>query len=157
MFARTTRRRVSADTATAASFYTIVETIKVRGRLRKSLLRKKKTSEASPGRASVSMALGMWFLICCAQTLMKKAMKKKSCSRKNEQFACTICHGPFSNALETICGHYFCETWALKQFKKSSRCTLNAPTKLRKQCADNTNAVVETSTKDNHKLRQNLK
>ncbi|KAI9921900.1 hypothetical protein PsorP6_000070 [Peronosclerospora sorghi] len=49
-------------------------------------------------------------------------MKKKSCSRKNEQFACTKCRGPFSNAVETICGYYFCETCALKQFKKSSRC-----------------------------------
>ncbi|KAI9919467.1 hypothetical protein PsorP6_017604 [Peronosclerospora sorghi] len=64
------------------------------------------------------------------------------------------------------CGHYFCETCALKQFKKSSRCynckkqingIFNAATKLRKQCAENTNAVVETSTKDNHNLRQNLK
>ncbi|KAI9917816.1 hypothetical protein PsorP6_012892 [Peronosclerospora sorghi] len=61
MFARTTRRRVSADTATAASFYKIVETIKVGGRLRKSFLRKKKTSEASPGRSSVSIALDMLF------------------------------------------------------------------------------------------------
>ncbi|KAI9917147.1 hypothetical protein PsorP6_012998 [Peronosclerospora sorghi] len=42
MFSRTTRRRVSADTATASSFYTIVDSIKMGGRLRKSFLRKNK-------------------------------------------------------------------------------------------------------------------
>lgn len=39
-----------------------------------------------------------------------------------EQFACTICRKPFVNAVETLCGHIFCEACALKQFKKSSRC-----------------------------------
>ena len=65
-----------------------------------------------------------------------------------EQFACTICRGPFRNAVETMyvrrrqqdinaiivphadsfvasscsCGHFFCEACALKHFKKSSRC-----------------------------------
>ncbi|CAH0520558.1 unnamed protein product [Peronospora belbahrii] len=48
----------------------------------------------------------------------KNATKKSS----EEQFACTICRRPFRNAVETICGHFFCEACALKHFKKSSRC-----------------------------------
>ncbi|KAI9912192.1 hypothetical protein PsorP6_009719 [Peronosclerospora sorghi] len=65
---------------------------------------KKRQKRLQEGRvdASVSMVLGMLFLICCAQTLMKKAIKKKVVSRKDEQFACTICRGPFSNAVETV-------------------------------------------------------
>lgn len=63
-----------------------------------------------------------------------------------EQFACTICRGPFRKAIETVyvwhcwfwllgyelisncvcvlvsCGHFFCEACALKHFKKTSRC-----------------------------------
>lgn len=67
-------------------------------------------------------------------------------SDDEEQFACTICRGPFRNAVETkydmkswndlellesltefavmpfSCGHFFCEACALKHFKKSTRC-----------------------------------
>lgn len=72
-------------------------------------------------------------------------------SDDEEQFACTICRGPFHNAVETMyvalmstlsircfdshvrcvftvlcgdnsCGHFFCEGCALKHFKKTSRC-----------------------------------
>ncbi|DAZ97479.1 TPA: hypothetical protein N0F65_009962 [Lagenidium giganteum] len=59
-----------------------------------------------------------------------------------EQFACTICRGPFRNAVETVCGHFFCEQCALKNFKKSSRCfncrkqtngVFNAAEKLRRR------------------------
>ncbi|ETV92585.1 hypothetical protein, variant 1 [Aphanomyces invadans] len=40
----------------------------------------------------------------------------------DEQFACTICRNPFTNAVETICGHFFCEKCALKRYKKTSLC-----------------------------------
>ncbi|ETV70841.1 hypothetical protein H257_13622 [Aphanomyces astaci] len=43
-------------------------------------------------------------------------------SEDDEQFACTICRNPFTNAVETICGHFFCEKCALKRYKKSSLC-----------------------------------
>ncbi|KAF0712241.1 Aste57867_4890 [Aphanomyces stellatus] len=43
-------------------------------------------------------------------------------SDDEEQFACTICRNPFTNAVETICGHFFCEKCALKRYKKSSLC-----------------------------------
>jgi RING finger protein 113A len=43
-------------------------------------------------------------------------------SRGGGQFACTICRAPFRDAVETLCGHFFCEACALKHFKKSSRC-----------------------------------
>ncbi|KAG6618578.1 RING finger protein [Phytophthora cinnamomi] len=48
--------------------------------------------------------------------------KKAAKDDKEEQFACTICRAPFRNAVETICGHFFCEACALKHFKKTSRC-----------------------------------
>ncbi|TDH73123.1 uncharacterized protein CCR75_007601 [Bremia lactucae] len=47
---------------------------------------------------------------------------KKSTKNEEEQFACTICRKPFRNAVETCCGHFFCESCALKNFKKSTRC-----------------------------------
>ncbi|RHY40200.1 hypothetical protein DYB30_011604 [Aphanomyces astaci] len=65
-------------------------------------------------------------------------------SEDDEQFACTICRNPFTNAVETMsvdfgflepflakflvfcvicsCGHFFCEKCALKRYKKSSLC-----------------------------------
>ncbi|KDO20027.1 hypothetical protein SPRG_14175 [Saprolegnia parasitica CBS 223.65] len=38
------------------------------------------------------------------------------------QFACTICRQPFTKAVETLCGHFFCEACALKRYKKTSLC-----------------------------------
>ncbi|KAI9907309.1 hypothetical protein PsorP6_016324 [Peronosclerospora sorghi] len=170
MFARTTSRRASADTVTAASFYTIVETIKVGGRLRKSSLRKKKKSEASPGRASVSMAL---------DPNEESDEEKKLFQKKMSDLPAQYAVGPFlmrgdHYKARLWCPHAYTSarvpiyvvTISVKhQFKKSSRCynckkqtngIFNAATKLRKQCAENTNAVFDTSTKDNHNLRQNL-
>ncbi|RLN67090.1 hypothetical protein BBJ28_00009930 [Nothophytophthora sp. Chile5] len=58
-------------------------------------------------------------------------------SDDEEQFACTICRGPFRNAsaihinaysvhvghfFANSCGHFFCEACALKHFKKTPRC-----------------------------------
>ncbi|KAH7479869.1 hypothetical protein PRIC1_008579 [Phytophthora ramorum] len=78
-------------------------------------------------------------------------------SEKEDQFACTICRGPFRNAVETICGHFFCETCALKQFKKSSRCfnckkqtngVFNAAEKLRVK--EREEQVAEAAKEDEH-------
>ncbi|GLD94572.1 hypothetical protein PINS_up003183 [Pythium insidiosum] len=57
------------------------------------------------------------------------------------QFACTICREPFRNAVETLCGHFFCEQCALRHFKKSSRCF---------NCRKQTNGVFQAA----EKLRQ---
>ncbi|KAG1693640.1 hypothetical protein DVH05_023044 [Phytophthora capsici] len=65
----------------------------------------------------------------------KEASKKK---KNDEQFACTICRGPFRNAVETICGHFFCESCALKNFKKTSRCF---------NCKKQTNGVFNAAEK----------
>ncbi|KAF1793198.1 Zinc finger, RING-type, conserved site [Phytophthora cactorum] len=74
-------------------------------------------------------------------------------TKDEEQFACTICRGPFQNAVETTCGHFFCESCALKNFKKTSRCfnckkqtngVFNAAEKLR---AKTGNCVPRTETK----------
>ncbi|CAI5742224.1 unnamed protein product [Hyaloperonospora brassicae] len=62
-----------------------------------------------------------------------------------EQFACTICRGPFRNALETTCGHFFCETCALKHFKKSSRCF---------NCKKQTNGIFSVAEKLRAKERE---
>uniref|UniRef100_A0AAV1UTQ7 Pre-mRNA-splicing factor CWC24 n=1 Tax=Peronospora matthiolae TaxID=2874970 RepID=A0AAV1UTQ7_9STRA len=62
-----------------------------------------------------------------------------------EQFACTICRGPFRNALETICGHFFCEACALKHFKKSSRCY---------NCKKQTNGIFNVAEKLRAKERE---
>ncbi|ETI38660.1 hypothetical protein PPTG_04666 [Phytophthora nicotianae INRA-310] len=71
----------------------------------------------------------------------KAATKKK----ENEQFACTICRGPFRNAVETICGHFFCESCALKNFKKTSRCF---------NCKKQTNGVFNAAEKLRAKERE---
>ncbi|KAJ0403861.1 hypothetical protein P43SY_004834 [Pythium insidiosum] len=57
------------------------------------------------------------------------------------QFACTICREPFRNAVETLCGHFFCEQCALRHFKKSSRCF---------NCRKQTNGIFQVA----EKLRQ---
>ncbi|CAI5711230.1 unnamed protein product [Peronospora destructor] len=62
-----------------------------------------------------------------------------------EQFACTICRGPFRNAVETICSHFFCEACALKHFKKSSRCF---------NCKKQTNGVFNAAEKHRVKERE---
>ncbi|EGZ05068.1 hypothetical protein PHYSODRAFT_348645 [Phytophthora sojae] len=64
--------------------------------------------------------------------------KKAAKSDKEEQFACTICRSPFHNAVETICGHFFCEACALKHFKKTSRCF---------NCKKQTNGVFNAAEK----------
>ena len=39
-------------------------------------------------------------------------------------FACHICRGEFKRPIETTCGHFFCESCALKRYKKTSRCAV---------------------------------
>ncbi|CAH0490519.1 unnamed protein product [Peronospora farinosa] len=69
--------------------------------------------------------------------------KNKVKRSAEEQFACTICRGPFWNAVETICGHFFCEACALKHFKKSSRCF---------NCKKQTNGVFNAAEK--HRVKE---
>lgn len=35
---------------------------------------------------------------------------------------CSICQAPFKKPVSTKCNHYFCQSCALKSFKKSSKC-----------------------------------
>jgi len=37
-------------------------------------------------------------------------------------FACLICRGPFKEPMVTKCEHYFCNSCAMKEFKKSPHC-----------------------------------
>ncbi|KAI5292801.1 RNA-splicing factor [Ascosphaera acerosa] len=37
-------------------------------------------------------------------------------------FACIICKRPYTNPVVTRCGHYFCESCALKKYRKSPNC-----------------------------------
>ena len=41
---------------------------------------------------------------------------------ENIPFACIICKEPYKNPIVTKCGHYFCESCALKRYKKSPTC-----------------------------------
>ncbi|KAI8642968.1 hypothetical protein BD408DRAFT_163502 [Parasitella parasitica] len=44
-------------------------------------------------------------------------------------FACLICRQEFTNPVVTRCGHYFCETCAIKNYQKSPKCfACGAPT-----------------------------
>ncbi|OQR93101.1 hypothetical protein THRCLA_08555 [Thraustotheca clavata] len=54
------------------------------------------------------------------------------------QFACTICRQPFTRAVETLCGHFFCEDCALKRYKKTSLCF---------NCQKQTNGVFNVAKK----------
>lgn len=37
-------------------------------------------------------------------------------------FACIICKGPYKTPLTTKCGHYFCESCAMKRYKRDPTC-----------------------------------
>jgi len=54
-------------------------------------------------------------------------------------FACLICRGDFKRPVVTRCGHYFCESCALKQHAKSTKCFA---------CAQPTNGVFNFAGKD---------
>lgn len=116
MSAKITRKRVSAAMATAASFSTTVETTKVDGRLRRSTRKRKRNvrSDSKKGEVrSFSQCLSHVFLALVLTISFgvswtdpdeesdeedKNAVKKSD----EEQFACTICRGPFRNAVETM-------------------------------------------------------
>ena len=51
-------------------------------------------------------------------------------------FACYICREKFTDPVVTKCKHYFCESCALKQYKKSKRCFV---------CDANTGGVFNTA------------
>lgn len=40
----------------------------------------------------------------------------------NLPYACYICREPFVNPVVTKCQHYFCESCALKQYAKDTKC-----------------------------------
>ncbi|EKX48510.1 hypothetical protein GUITHDRAFT_105656 [Guillardia theta CCMP2712] len=60
-------------------------------------------------------------------------------------FACAICRGPFNNPIETRCMHYFCESCALANYKKSKRCFV---------CNEQTQGQFNTATKIISKLNR---
>ncbi|KAK4242065.1 hypothetical protein C8A03DRAFT_11754 [Achaetomium macrosporum] len=41
---------------------------------------------------------------------------------ENIPFACIICKGPYKSPIVTRCGHYFCESCALKRYRKDPSC-----------------------------------
>jgi len=42
--------------------------------------------------------------------------------KKEIPFACIICKNPYKNPIVTKCGHYFCESCALKRYSKDPTC-----------------------------------
>src|SRR5204863_4385999 len=43
---------------------------------------------------------------------------------ENIPFACVICKGEYKTPIVTKCGHYFCESCALKRYKKNASCAI---------------------------------
>jgi RING finger protein 113A len=41
---------------------------------------------------------------------------------ENIPFACIICREPYKDPIVTKCGHYFCESCALKRYRKDPSC-----------------------------------
>jgi RING finger protein 113A len=41
---------------------------------------------------------------------------------ENIPFACIICREPYKDPVVTKCGHYFCESCALKRYRKDPSC-----------------------------------
>jgi RING finger protein 113A len=53
-------------------------------------------------------------------------------------FACIICKGPYMEPVVTRCGHYFCQTCALKRYRKDPSCAA---------CGSGTNGVFNSAKK----------
>ena len=41
---------------------------------------------------------------------------------ENIPFVCVICRGPYKSPVVTRCGHYFCESCALKRYRRDPSC-----------------------------------
>ncbi|KAL9539794.1 hypothetical protein MBANPS3_010060 [Mucor bainieri] len=63
-------------------------------------------------------------------------------------FACLICRQEFTNPVVTRCGHYFCETCAIKNYQKSPKCFA---------CGSPTQGVFNTAKKMLAKLAEKKK
>ncbi|KAH7117847.1 hypothetical protein B0J11DRAFT_93723 [Dendryphion nanum] len=57
-------------------------------------------------------------------------------------FACIICKNPYKSPIVTKCGHYFCESCALKRYRKDPTCAA---------CSEKTNGIF-TSAKNLQKI-----
>lgn len=55
---------------------------------------------------------------------------------ENIPFACIICKESYKNPIITRCGHYFCESCALKRYRKDPGCAA---------CGAGTNGVFNTA------------
>ncbi|KAI9036500.1 U2-type spliceosomal complex subunit CWC24 [Aspergillus affinis] len=64
---------------------------------------------------------------------------------ENIPFACIICKKPYQNPIITKCGHYFCESCALQQYRKNPSCAA---------CGAGTGGVFNTAKKLNHLLEK---
>ena len=53
-------------------------------------------------------------------------------------FACHLCREPFKTPVQTLCGHYFCEECAVRQFGTSQACAI---------CAKPTHGIFNPATK----------
>ncbi|KAH8800396.1 hypothetical protein F5884DRAFT_825062 [Xylogone sp. PMI_703] len=64
---------------------------------------------------------------------------------ENIPFACIICREGYKNPIVTRCGHYFCESCALKRYRKDPSCAA---------CGAGTNGVFNTAKKLNKLLER---
>ncbi|GMF21700.1 unnamed protein product [Phytophthora lilii] len=122
--ARTTKRQDSVATVTVASSFTIEETTRAGGRLKRITQRRRRNGKNAFKRGAVSscsVCLLQRSSNCfgCDDNLYgfcadpdeesdEEGEKSANKADKNEQFACTICRGPFRNAVETTLRSYAC-------------------------------------------------
>ncbi|EEP82449.1 conserved hypothetical protein [Uncinocarpus reesii 1704] len=64
---------------------------------------------------------------------------------KNIPFACIICKESYKTPVVTRCGHYFCESCALKRYRKDPNCAA---------CGAGTNGVFNTASRLNKLLQK---
>ena len=58
---------------------------------------------------------------------------------------CPICHNTFKEPAQTKCGHSFCESCALKQYRINQRCAV---------CHSNTGAIFKAAKEIDAKLKK---
>jgi hypothetical protein len=89
-----------------------------------------------------------------AEAVMKKMFAGEEAASDDEAqgkpseelpFACFICRERFEDPVETRCGHYFCESCALKRMKKTTRCAV---------CNEPTHGILNTATKIRDAIRR---
>lgn len=72
------------------------------------------------------------------ETVDEDGAEAEEAMLENIPFACIICREAYKTPIITRCGHYFCESCALKRYRKDPTCAA---------CGSGTNGVFNTATR----------